>query len=216
EICKIKGNFFVRVGMMNPQWVKLILDDLIEVYKNEKIFKFLHLPLESGSDDILKLMNRGYKVEDFLEIVERFREEIPSLTLSTDIIVGFPSESNRDFEATVKIIKEVKPDVVNLSKFGPKPGTKAAKLKQLDPQIIKKRSRELHDLIKTVRLQCNRKWVGWGGEVLIDERGKDGFIARNFAYKPIVIPASKNLFGEFVKVKIVKAKSNYLVGRIGN
>jgi len=147
-ICAVEGQFFVRVGMMNPIYVKPILNELIEVYKNEKIRKFLHLPVQSGSDRILQLMKRGYTVKDFVEIVEKFRAAIPDIYLFTDIIVGFPTETEEDFQATVNLIKQIKPNKVNISKFGARPRTEAAKMKQLDVKIINARSKLLHEVVK--------------------------------------------------------------------
>lgn len=151
EICKIGGNFSVRVGMMNPAHVKPILKELIESYKNEKIQRFLHLPVQSGSDRILRLMKRGYTIKDFIEIVEEFRKEIPSLFLSTDVIVGFPSEDSLDFNLTLKLIKNLKFNKVNISKFGSRPGTLASKMKQLDPQVINQRSKIIHKVVKKMQ-----------------------------------------------------------------
>jgi MiaB-like tRNA modifying enzyme len=216
EICKIEGKFFVRVGMMNPLFTKRILDDLIEAYKNEKIFKFLHLPIQSFSEKVLEDMGRGYKPQDALEIIEKFYKTFPDLTFSTDIIVGFPSESEEDFEQTLKFIEKFKPDIVNISKFGPRPKTEAAKMKELPSAIVRKRSKEAFELTRKISLEKNQKWLGWEGECLIDEKGlkKGTFIARNFAYKPIIIKSKKNLLGSFKKIRITEAKSNYLVGEI--
>jgi MiaB-like tRNA modifying enzyme len=154
KICKVSGDFRIRVGMMNPTYVKNknMLDDLIEAYKNEKVRKFLHLPVQSGSDKILRAMKRGYAVKDFVEIVERFRKEIPGLFLSTDIIVGFPSETEKDFEATVALLEKTKPGKVNVSKFGARPGTEAAKMKtkQLPVKTINERSRRLHEVVGAI------------------------------------------------------------------
>lgn len=215
-ICKIEGKFFIRVGMMNPLHAKQILDDLITAYKDEKIFKFLHLPVQSFSSRILKLMKRGYEPETVLEIINKFYKAIPDLTLSTDVIVGFPTEDDSDFEETVKFIEQVKPDTVNLSKFGARPRTEASRLKQLPVSIVNKRSKELFELIRRISLEKNEKWLNWCGECLIDERGiKNGtWIGRNFAYKPIVVRSTKNLFGRFIEVEITGAKSNYLIGRL--
>jgi len=148
EICKIEGKFSVRVGMMNPFHLKEILDEMIHVYQNEKILKFLHLPVQSGSDRILKLMNREYAVKDFIEVVEKFRKEILDLFLSTDVIVGFPGETEEDFQKTVELMKKIKPNKINISKFGARPMTEAAKMKQLDNKIINERSKLLHELVK--------------------------------------------------------------------
>ncbi|MEM5772784.1 MAG: tRNA (N(6)-L-threonylcarbamoyladenosine(37)-C(2))-methylthiotransferase [Candidatus Aenigmatarchaeota archaeon] len=214
EICKLEGKFFVRVGMANPLHAKKILNKLIEAYQDEKVFKFLHLPLQSGSDKVLKLMKRGYKAKDFVEIVKKFRKAFPKLTLSTDIIAGFPSETEKDFLATKKILEKVKPDVVNLSKFGARPRTEAAKMKQLNAKTISERSLELSKLIKKISFEKNKLWIGWKGEALVDEIGKKGsFVARNFAYKPIVLKTREEIFGKFVEVEVEEARENFLFGK---
>jgi MiaB-like tRNA modifying enzyme len=220
SITRIEGEFMVRVGMMNPlHFKKVEIEDLIQVYKNEKVFKFLHLCVQSGSNKVLKDMRRGYNVEDFIYYVEKFRKEIPELTLETDIIVGFPTETEEDFEETVKLIKEVRPDVVNISKYSPRPGTAAAKMKQLDPKIVNERSKIMYELTKKIALQNNKsKWLNWEGKVLIDEKGnrENTWMGRNYAYKPIVIESSEKLFGKFVNLKVVEVKSNYLIGNLPN
>lgn len=211
EVCKIQGKFFVRVGMVNPLYTKEILDDLIKSYKNPEVFKFLHLPVQSGSDRILQLMNRGYAIEEFIEIVERFREEIPEITINTDVIVGFPEEKEEDFYSTVNLIRLVKPDAVNISKFGSRPMTEAAKMKQLDRKIINERSAYMHELTKKISLEGNQRWMGLRGEVLVDEKIENGFIGRNFAYKPVIIKTDENLFGKFANVEITDATPNCLI-----
>ncbi len=210
ELNKIEGKFFIRVGMMNPMHVKNIVDELIESYKSEKIFKFLHLPVQSGSNRVLKMMNRGYTVYDFKNIVKKFRKNFPFITVSTDVIVGFPGESNEDFQKTIDLIKEVKPDIVNISKFGARPGTKASKMKQLSKKVINERTKKIVGVVHKIRLYNNKKWLNWEGEVLIDEKGrKGGMIGRNFAYKPIL---TEGELGSFHKVKINKVHPTFLVG----
>jgi len=213
EICKAEGRFFVRVGMMNPMYAKQILDDMIEAYKDEKIFKFLHLPVQSGSDRILGLMNRGYEVKDFLEIVEKFRKEFSQLTLATDVIVGFPSETEDDFKKTTDLVEKIEPDIVNISKFGPRSGTEAAKMKQLDRRIVNERSSLLYRIAKRIALEKNKKWVGWRGEILVDEKSEEGLQGRNFSYKPVVLKDSCTL-GSLVGVEIIDATPNFLVGKL--
>ncbi|MEM3436912.1 MAG: tRNA (N(6)-L-threonylcarbamoyladenosine(37)-C(2))-methylthiotransferase [Nitrososphaerales archaeon] len=216
KICKIEGEFFLRVGMMNPIHTKTILKDLIESYFDDKVYKFLHLPLQSASVRILELMRRGYSPKDVIEIIDSFLSSLPSLTLSTDVIVGFPTESDEDFEDTIKFIQKIKPDIVNVSKFGIRPKTEASKLKQLSHDIIEKRCKELTQIIKEVSYQKNLKWINWAGRCLVSEKGKKDFswIARNFAYKPIVLKSDQNLLGRFVDVEIVDVRSNYLVGKL--
>jgi len=210
-ISKIEGRFFVRVGMMNPLFLRDIENELIKGYKSEKIFKFLHLPVESGSNSVLKDMRRGYTVENFLTTVKKFRKAFPMLTLATDVIVGFPGETERDFERTVGLIENVKPDIVNISKFGIRPGTDAANMEQLPNDTIKRRSKQLSEVVRRIQLEKNEKWLEWSGEILIDEVGrKGGLMGRNFAYKPVVVRDGK--LGNFIKVKIIDTKRTYLVG----
>jgi len=149
-VSKVPGDFKIRVGMMNPTYIRdaKMLKALIAAYKHPKVSKFLHVPVQSGSDRILKLMKRGYTVADFEKIVTAFRKEIPNIYISTDIIVGFPNEQNSDFELTVGLVKRMKFDKVNLSKFGARPGTEASKMGQLGTETINERSKILHGLIK--------------------------------------------------------------------
>ncbi|MCW4025938.1 MAG: tRNA (N(6)-L-threonylcarbamoyladenosine(37)-C(2))-methylthiotransferase, partial [Candidatus Bathyarchaeota archaeon] len=114
ECGRIEGKFLCRVGMMNPDNVLKMLPELIHAFKSEKVFKFLHLPVQSGDNETLRRMNRRYTVEEFRNIVHSFRSEIPRITLSTDVICGFPSESREAFEETVKLIYDVEPDIVNI------------------------------------------------------------------------------------------------------
>jgi MiaB-like tRNA modifying enzyme len=218
EIVKLNGNFLVRVGMMNPTHLikrEKLLKDLIEVYKSEKIFKFAHLPLQSGSDKVLRDMNRGYTFEEFMKIVEEFRKEIPNITIETDIIVGFPTETEEDFEETIKAVKILQPDVVNISKFSPRPHTPAEKLKQLPVEIVKGRSKILYELTKEIALKKNKKFVGKEVWIFVDEVGKESsFIGRTIEYKPVVVKTEENIFGKIVRVRIEEAKSNFLVGSI--
>lgn len=207
EVSKIQGKFFVRVGMLNPMHARKYLDKLLEAYESEKIYKFLHIPVQSGSNKILELMKRAYNVSDFIEIIERFRERFPRIQIWTDIIVGYPSESEEDFEQTKSLLKEIEPDWVNISRFSLRSGTEAAKMKQIPTDIKKERSRELSELVRKIVEKVNEKWKNWEGEVLVSEKGKEGWIGRNFAYKPVVIKSGENLLGKFVRVKIYKTKN---------
>ena len=146
ELVTVEGNYKIRVGMMNPWHLTKIIDPLIESYQSEKIMKFLHVPVQSGSEKVLKHMKRIHTVENFREAVKRFRTTFPSITISTDIIVGYPTETKEDCKQTYNLIKEIKPEVLNISMFSSRPGTRASKLKQLSSQIIKDRSRKLTEL----------------------------------------------------------------------
>ncbi|RME54974.1 tRNA (N(6)-L-threonylcarbamoyladenosine(37)-C(2))-methylthiotransferase [Candidatus Woesearchaeota archaeon] len=204
EILKIKKDFKVRLGMTNPQYVCKYLNEFIEIFRDEKMFKFLHMPLQSGSNRVLKDMNRPYKVEDYLKAVKMLKQHHPMLTVSTDIIVGYPIETEEDFNLSLHVIKDSKPDVLNLTRYWPRPNTPAAKYKMLDGTLVKQRVQRALEIFKEIALKNNLGWVGWSGDVLIDEAGKNGtFIGRNFAYKPVIVKGDYEL-GQKVKVKIKK------------
>ena len=214
DINDIRGKFFVRVGMMNPKNIINILDELIDSYKSEKIYKFLHLPIQSGSDNILKKMRRGYQVSDFINIVNNFRKHIPKLVIWTDIIVGFPGETQKDFEKTYSLIKEIRPDFVNISKFSARPKTDAKKMNDVDEYIKAKRSIKLSELVCQISFERNKERIGNVEEILISSHAKNGLLGRNFSYKAVIIKDKKELLGKFVKVKIIDAKPSYLIGSV--
>ena len=217
QICKINAKFFVRVGMMTPNHVLESLNKVIQVYKDEKIFKFLHLPVQSGDNKILKKMNRFYSIEDFKKIISSFREEIPDITIATDIICGFPSESDKAFNNTLKLVEETQPDIVNVSKFFPRPHTTAEKMEPHVPlREVHERSKKTADLSKKISSEKNKGWMGWKGKILVDEKGKipNSWIGRNFAYKPIVVKSRGNLLGKSINVKVIKTFATYLGAEI--
>jgi MiaB-like tRNA modifying enzyme len=214
----VEGDFRVRVGMMTPNMATDILDDLIEAFKSGKVFKFVHLPVQSGDDYVLKCMRRVYTVRDFKEIVDAFRAAFPEITLATDVICGFPGESPEAFENTLRLIGEVKPGIVNVSKFFARPRTAAAEMRDEFVELaeIKRRSTEAAKLVKRIALDKNQRWIGWTGEIFVDEKGKvpGSWVGRNFAYKPIAVKSSKVLLGETLRVKVAKAFPTHLSGAV--
>ena len=186
--CTIDNHYKLRVGMINPMHLNSIVNELLEVYEhNEKIFKFLHIPVQSGSDRVLRKMKRGHSVKTYREVVKAFRSRIPEITIATDIIVGFPSETEDDFEQTLQVIKDTQPDIVNSSKFSARPNTPAANLKQLRSDTIKSRTDKLHHLVKEIGRMRNSMWVGWRGEVVVDELNNNNIVGRNYAYKSVIV-----------------------------
>jgi len=215
EITAIEGSFRVRVGMMNPNHTIKILDELIEAYQNEKVYKFLHLPVQSGDDDVLRRMGRGYAVDEFEEIVREFRRKVPGLNLNTDVIVGFPGEDDGAFENTVELVKRIRPDKVNVSRYSPRPGTVAAKWKQLPGWKVKERSRTLHRLRLQIAYEINQSYVGKRVEVLVHGPAEKGGIeGRTFNYKEIILDSGRP--GEIAEVRVDWAGSTYFKGSLEN
>jgi len=213
KICKIKGNFLIRVGMMNPNNILPILPVLIKAYQNEKIYKFLHIPIQSGSDKILKAMNRKYKIKQVEKIISSFKQAFPDLTLATDIIVAYPGESEQDFKASLNLLKQIKPDIVNVSRFWSMKPTPASKLKQIDINLAKKRAKILHDLHLKIALENNKTYLEKLKlktkkiKVLVDDKLGKSFLSRDSNYKLFIINNLKtNLLGKFVKLDLNKVK----------
>ncbi len=214
-IVEIPDDFMVRVGMMNPMYMPRIKEELIESFDNDKVFKFLHIPVQSGSDKVLNDMKRGHTVGTFREIVKRAKERFGDFTISTDVIVGFPSETEEDFQKTANLLNETRPDIVNLSKYSARPGTEAAEWEQIDVAEVKRRSKMIFEQINKISLDNNKKWIGWTGKVLFDEKTDDGIKGRNFAYKPIFVRNEVGI-GQFYTVEITDVTVNSLLGKIAS
>lgn len=214
KILEIDSSFRLRLGMMNPEHVLPILDELISCYKNEKMYKFLHIPIQSGSNSVLKRMNRKYKFEDFIKIIRKFRKEIPSITLATDIISAYPQETREEHEETLELIRKINPDVLNLTRYWARPGTRAAGEKQLDSKIARGRTLEIQKLHLSLSLEENKKLEGKELEVFVNEKSGTTYFSRTENYKIVIIKSEKKLLGRTIKVRIKKVFSHYLLGEI--
>jgi MiaB-like tRNA modifying enzyme len=215
--CSVEGDFKIRLGMMNPMYLPGMLDRMVGTFhENGKLFKFLHIPVESGSERVLRKMKRGHTAGTFLDAVEAFRRKIPEMTISTDIIVGFPSETEEDFGETLALIEMATPDIVNISRYGARPGTESAKWKgtRVSSQVAKERSERLHALAKKIAKKRNSVWQNWQGEVIVDEIGKVAQ-GRNGAYKPVVLqnPGQVSL-GDTKRVQVYDFSNFSLKARI--
>ncbi|MCH6585995.1 MAG: tRNA (N(6)-L-threonylcarbamoyladenosine(37)-C(2))-methylthiotransferase [Thaumarchaeota archaeon] len=214
-VVEIPDDFMIRVGMMNPMYMPRIKEGLIESFDNDKVFKFLHIPVQSGSDKVLHDMKRGHTVGTFREIVKKAKERFGDFTISTDVIVGFPSETREDFQKTVNLLDETRPDVVNLSRYSARPGTDAAEWEQIDVAEVKRRSKVIFEQISKISIENNKKWIGWTGKVLFDEKIDEGIKGRNFAYKPVFVRDEVDI-GQSHTVEITDVTINSLLGKIAS
>lgn len=212
ELSKIPGDFRIRVGMMTPSSALRIIKELIDSFKSRKVYKFFHLPVQSGSDKVLRIMGRKYTVDDFLRIVGMIRDELGEVSLSTDVIVGFPGEDEDDFEQTIRLIERVEPDVVNLSKFGPRPGTPASKMKKPPDEVVARRSRIADEVIGRIKERKNERYLGREVGVLVSEVNVKGPMGRTDSYKPVALKGANP--GYFYLVEITDFRRNYLIGKV--
>lgn len=214
RLAVIPGDFMLRVGMMNPNSALLIKNQLLSAYQRPKIYRFLHIPVQSGSDRILRCMGRRYSAAYFLEVVGAFRSAHPEITIITDVIVGFPGETDEDFIATLDLIKLLQPDKVNITRFSVRPGTAAARLYDMPDRIKKDRSRELTRLWLKIAAQRNQRYVGKILVARITERGRDGTMkARAENYLGIAIKG-RSRPGSLVRVVVTECNPFYVSGQV--
>ena len=214
---EFEGEYRIRIGMMNPNNLDRILDDLMDVMEDERVYRFLHIPVQSGSNSVLERMRRHYTVDRFMGIVNRLRERYPDISIATDLITGFPGETERDHEKSIKLIKDLHADTVNITRFSVRPGTDAATMKnQIHGNISKERSTELTETKMSVEGDINSTLIGQRYRALVTENGRPGtMIARNRNYRPIGIEADIPI-GTFIDVEITGSAPTHLVGRIAN
>ncbi|MDO5824806.1 MAG: tRNA (N(6)-L-threonylcarbamoyladenosine(37)-C(2))-methylthiotransferase [Methanosphaera sp.] len=213
RLANIDGEFRIRVGMMHPKSLKRQLSEVIDVFKqNEKIYNFIHLPVQTGSPKVLKEMNRLHTLDEFKDMVRLFRKEIPSLSLATDIIVGYPTETDDDFNQTLELIEQIKPDIIHISKYMHRPTAKSNTLDEIPHEVMKQRSHKLNALKTKVMLENNKKYEGSIQNVLITDTGiSGGYVGYTDSYKNIIIDEA--VIGEFMEVLIVEGKRTYLLAK---
>ena len=201
--------------MGDPEHMPKIGAKLVEVYKHPKIFKFLHLPLQAGHDETLKAMHRRYTVEDYLQAINLFKREIPEINIMTEIMVGYPTETEDHYWGTLEAVRKTVPDSINISRFWSRLNTPAAESPELPEEVITHRSRVLTDIFHNVSKLQNERWLDWKGEILIEEKGKEErqWIGRNGSYKQIIVEGDFKL-GDKLQVQIVKAEMFDLRGKV--
>jgi MiaB-like tRNA modifying enzyme len=215
NVCRVIGDYRIRVGMMNPYTTLLNLNSIIDGFDNGKIYKFLHLPVQSGDNDILSLMDRKYTVDDFIRIVNEFKDKYPNLTFSTDFIVGFPNETDEQFNRSLDLLRIIKPDIVNVTRYSARPLTKAKIMKgRVSTKVAKERSKSLTELCSRIAKNKNSEHVRQKYTVLVTKKGKNNtFVGRAENYKPVVINKRVEI-GDFIDVEIVDFDSIHLFGKL--
>jgi len=218
----IPGDFWIRFTSPHP---KNFSDELIKTMAQcQKVTPYLNLPVQAGDDEVLKRMNRNYTIKEYKNLVKKIKKAFKNyrkglekeIAISTDIIVGFPQETKKQFQNTVKLFKEIKFDMAYIAQYSPRFGTAAEKLK--DNVSLKEKERRwkiLNELLKKTALERNQKFIGKEIEVLVEESKKDFLIGKSRHYKTVKFKGPKQLIGNFVKVKIMEASSFGLKGIYG-
>ena len=216
DVCKIEG--IERIRFISPH-PKDFTDDVIKAIKdNKKISRIVHLPLQSGSTKVLKEMNRKYTKEQYLALAEKMRKEIPDILFSTDIIVGFPGETEEDFENTLDVVRKMNYEQIFMFIYSRRVGTVADKMENQIPEEIKhERFERLKKLYDDNVSKNNEKFIGKVEKILVDGESKNNenmFTGRNDANKVIIFEGSKDLIGKMINVKITEEHKWYLKGEV--
>ncbi|ELZ12733.1 MiaB-like tRNA modifying enzyme [Halovivax asiaticus JCM 14624] len=215
RICDIEGDFRVRVGMANPKGVHGIREELASVFAdNEELYDFLHAPVQSGSDDVLGDMRRQHQVSEYVEVVETFDDALPYWTLSTDFIVGFPTETDHDHAQSMALLRETRPEKINVTRFSKRPGTDAADMKGLGGTIKKERSSEMSEVKRELVREAYADMVGETREdVLVVEEGTgDSVKCRDSAYRQLIVRSASEYGlepGDFVDLEVTANETMY-------
>jgi MiaB/RimO family radical SAM methylthiotransferase len=221
-VASIEGapaEYRVRVGMLNPDSMEPIFDDLVEVLRLPRVYAFVHLPVQAGSDRVLEHMRRHYTAAEWEDLVVRLRKAVPDVTLHTDVICGFPGETDEEFEETLALIRRVRPDVTNVKGFSPRPRTEAAEMKgAVEGPVMKRRTRRMSALAEEMNSKAVAFHEGEEAEVLVTEVGKvgtDTMMARDGRYNPVVVERAKGLeVGQLATVRLLEARGVYLLGEL--
>lgn len=204
----------MRVGMTNPPYILEHLEEVSRVLQHPRVYAFLHIPVQSGSDSVLADMKREYNCQEFENIVNFLRKKDPNVTIATDIICGFPTETEVDFEMTMNLCGKYRFPSLFINQFFPRPGTPAAQMKRIPPDQVKTRTKRLTDLFYTYEPYGHK--VGETQEVLVTEISKDKkhYVAHNKYYEQVLIPMQENLLGKSLKVKIISATKFSMISEI--
>ncbi|MEM4097934.1 MAG: tRNA (N(6)-L-threonylcarbamoyladenosine(37)-C(2))-methylthiotransferase [Candidatus Micrarchaeaceae archaeon] len=209
----IEGDFKIRVGMLNPDLIGGYFDELVEAMQSSKVYKFMHLPIQSGSDKVIRHMNRRCTAEEFENIVRELRNKIKGISIETDIIVGYPTETEEDFEETKRLLDRVKPDVTNISKFGIRPHTQSNFGSLLKDDVVNERSKELSSFVRKIQHKINMEYIGKTVNACITEKTEISANGKTENYKQVVIQKNKDIeVGSYIKARIDAASSNALYG----
>ncbi|MBV0900491.1 tRNA (N(6)-L-threonylcarbamoyladenosine(37)-C(2))-methylthiotransferase [Haloarcula salina] len=214
---EIDGEFRVRVGMANPKGLHGVREELAAVFaEHDELYNFIHAPVQSGSDDVLGDMRRQHAVSEYREVVAAFDEALDYWTLSTDFIVGFPTEDPEDHDRSMELLRETRPEKINVTRFSKRPGTDAADMKGLGGQVKKDRSKEMSEAKMELMAEAYEEMVGRTSSVLLVEDGTDeSLVGYDEAYRQVVIADAETRgleLGDVVDAEITSHNTVYAFG----
>ncbi|NXF74849.1 CDKAL methylthiotransferase, partial [Sclerurus mexicanus] len=203
----------LRLGMTNPPYILEHLEEMAKILNHPRVYAFLHIPVQSASDSVLMDMKREYCVADFKRVVDFLKEKVPGITIATDIICGFPGETDEDFQETMKLVEQYRFPSLFINQFYPRPGTPAAKMPQVPASVKKQRTKDLSQLFHSYNPYDHK--VGERQRVLVTEESFDSnyYVAHNPFYEQVLVPKDPLLMGKMVEVNIYEAGKHFMKGQ---
>jgi len=185
-----------------------------KILSHPRVYAFLHIPVQSGSDAVLGEMKREYFVEDFRRIVDYLREKVPGINIATDIICGFPTETEEDFEKSLVLVRDYKFSTLFINQFFPRPGTPAAKMKQIATAERKRRTKLMSELFQSYTSYDNK--VGQRFRALVTELSSDSdyYVGHNKFYEQVLVPKLDELMGNICEIEIMECGKYFMKGRL--
>ncbi|KAH3744400.1 threonylcarbamoyladenosine tRNA methylthiotransferase [Pelomyxa schiedti] len=213
-IPELPDHVMLRVGMTNPPYILEQVDQITAILNHPRVFSFLHIPIQSGSNRVLELMKRQYTVEQFEWLVDRLKRDVPGISIATDVICGFPTETDQDFQQTLALIQRHKFPSVNISQMYHRPGTPAYNMKKITSTVIKKRSRLMTQLFDSYTPY--ESLIGTEQTVWVNEQASDGkhLAGHTKAFVQVILDEDTVTLGSMVRAKIVSAGKFYVVGKL--
>ncbi|NWY50676.1 CDKAL methylthiotransferase, partial [Chionis minor] len=203
----------LRLGMTNPPYILEHLEEMAKILNHPRVYAFLHIPVQSASDSVLMDMKREYCVADFKQVVDFLKEKVPGITIATDVICGFPGETDEDFQETMKLVEQYRFPSLFINQFYPRPGTPAAKMHQVPAAVKKQRTKDLSQLFHSYNPYDHK--VGERQRVLVTEESFDSnyYVAHNPFYEQVLVPKDPLLMGKMVEVNIYEAGKHFMKGQ---
>ncbi|KAL1784249.1 threonylcarbamoyladenosine tRNA methylthiotransferase, partial [Sigmodon hispidus] len=203
----------LRLGMTNPPYILEHLEEMAKILSHPRVYAFLHIPVQSASDSVLMDMKREYCVADFKRVVDFLKEKVPGITIATDIICGFPGETDQDFQETLKLVEEYKFPSLFINQFYPRPGTPAAKAEQVPAHVKKQRTKDLSWVFHSYNPYDHK--IGERQQVLVTEESFDSkfYVAHNRFYEQVLVPKNPEFMGKMVEVDIYESGKHFLKGQ---
>ncbi|XP_046895827.1 threonylcarbamoyladenosine tRNA methylthiotransferase [Hypomesus transpacificus] len=210
---EIPQGAMLRLGMTNPPYILEHLEEMARILKHPRVYAFLHVPVQSASDSVLMDMKREYCADDFRRVIDFLKDRVPGITIATDIICGFPGETEEDFQETVELVRHYRFPSLFINQFYPRPGTPAARMEQVPAQTKKQRTKELSQLFHSYNPYDHQ--VGKRQYVLVTEESFDAqyYVAHNKFYEQVLVPKRSEFKGKMIEVDIYEAGKHFLKGR---